>query len=89
MKFIDFVGLPLVVGSSVAAAMQQGRHVQIRKGTIISFNEEDGTVAMDWVTKTEEGIWVASVSTSVVRRSMVHTHRDGSKSWRMTSLALL
>lgn len=89
MKFIDFVGLPLVVGSTVAASILSGRYAQMRKGTIISFNEEWGTVAIDWVTKTEDGLWVSSVGSSVIRRSYVHTHRDGSKSWRMPSLALL
>ena len=89
MKFIDFVGLPLVVGSTVAASVMEGRHARMRKGTIISFNEEAGTVAIDWVTRTEEGIFLSLVSTSVIRRSEVHTHRDGSKSWRMESLALL
>lgn len=89
MKFIDFVGLPLVVGSTVAAAMQIGRHAQMRKGTIISFNEEAGTVDIDWVTDTEDSLWVSPVGSSVIRRSYVHTNRDGSKSWRMPSLALL
>lgn len=89
MKFIDFVGLPLVVGSTVAASINEGREARMRKGTIVSFNEEVGTVAIDWVTKTEDGLRVSSVGTSVIRRSVVHTHRDGSKSWRMSSLALL
>ena len=89
MKFIDFVGLPLVVGSTVAASITDGREARMRRGTIVSFNEEAGTVAIDWVTRTEEGIFLSLVSTSVIRRSEVHTHRDGSKSWRMESLALL